>query len=68
MNQHFLNQIYEKILENKEIKNSLNYVKKYIDSCFFFIYIICILVIIILLITLILLFTIFYLMKKLEID
>lgn len=60
MNEKFLDNVYKKLLENKQIKKSLLDIKQYIDSSFIFLYIICALIIIILIITLSLLLTIIY--------
>ena len=64
MNDKFLNTICKKLYENKEIKESLLNIKKYIDSSFIFLYIVCILIIIILIITISLLFLILYFLYK----
>ena len=64
MNSKFLDNIYNKLCENKNIKESLLNIKKYIDYSFIFLYIIIILVLIIFFITIILLLTIIYLLNK----
>lgn len=64
MNSKLLDSIYKKLCENKEIKESLLNIKKYIDYSFIFLYLIFALVIIIFLITLILLLTILYMIPK----
>ena len=64
MNTKIFDSICKKLSENKEIKESILNIKKYIDSSFVFLYIVCTLIIIILLITIILLLMIIYILKK----
>ena len=64
MNSKVFDGICKKISENKEIKEYILYIKKYIDSSFIFLYIVCILIIIILIITISLLLMIIYILKK----
>ena len=64
MNDKFLNTICKKLYENKEIKESLLNIQKYIDSSFIFLYIICVLIIIILIVTISLLLLILYFLNK----
>ena len=64
MTTKFLDNIYNKLCENKNIKESLLNIKKYIDYSFIFLYISIILILIIFLITIILLLTVIYLLNK----
>ena len=64
MNSKVFDGICKKISENKEIKEYILHIKKYIDSSFIFLYIVCILIIIILIITISLLLMIIYILKK----
>jgi hypothetical protein len=64
MSSKFLDNLYNKLCENKNIKESLLNIKKYIDYSFIFLYIIIILILIIFFITIILLLTIIYLLNK----
>ena len=64
MNNKIFDGICKKLTENKEIKESILNIKKYIDSSFIFLYIVCTLIIIILLITISLLLIIIYILKK----
>ena len=64
MNDKFLDSICKKLYENKQIKESLLNIKKYIDSSFIFLYIVCTLIIIILFITISLLLMIIYFLNK----
>jgi hypothetical protein len=64
MNDKFLDSICKKLYENKQIKESLLNIQKYIDSSFIFLYIICILIVIILIITISLLLLILYFLYK----
>tara|TARA_B000000475_G_scaffold268378_1_gene260736 strand:+ start:471 stop:677 length:207 start_codon:yes stop_codon:yes gene_type:complete len=64
MNSKVFDGICKKLSENKEIKESILNIKKYIDSSFIFLYIVCILIIIVLLITISLLLMIIYILKK----
>ena len=64
MTAKFLDNIYNKLCENKNIKESLLNIKKYIDYSFIFLYIAIILILIIFLITIVLLLTIIYLLNK----
>ena len=64
MNSKIFDGICKKLTENKEIKESILNIKKYIDSSFIFLYIVCTLIIIILLITISLLLIIIYILKK----
>ena len=56
--------ICKKLSENKEIKEYILNIKKYIDSSFIFLYIVCVLIIIVLIITISLLLMIIYILKK----
>jgi hypothetical protein len=64
MNSKIFDSICKKLSENKEIKESILNIKKYIDSSFIFLYIVCILIIIILFITISLLLVIIYFLNK----
>ena len=64
MNSKVFDGICKKISENKEIKEYILNIKKYIDSSFIFLYIVCVLIIIILIITISLLLMIIYILKK----
>ena len=64
MNSKVFDSICKKLTENKEIKESILNIKKYIDSSFIFLYIVCILIIIVLLITISLLLMIIYILNK----
>jgi hypothetical protein len=64
MNNTFIDNFYDKICKNENIKNTMLNIKKYINYSCIYLYIILILVIIILLITIILLFTIIYFLNK----
>lgn len=64
MNSKIFDSICKKLSENKEIKESILNIKKYIDSSFIFLYIVCILIIIILFITISLLLIIIYFLNK----
>ena len=64
MNSKVFDGICKKLTENKEIKESILNIKKYIDSSFIFLYIVCILIIIILIITISLLLLILYFLYK----
>tara|TARA_B110000114_G_C14969078_1_gene347610 strand:+ start:221 stop:427 length:207 start_codon:yes stop_codon:yes gene_type:complete len=64
MNSKIFDSICKKLSENKEIKESILNIKKYIDSSFIFLYIVCSLIIIILFITLSLLLMIIYFLNK----
>ena len=64
MNSKVFDGICKKLSENKEIKESILNIKKYIDSSFIFLYIVCILIIIILFITISLLLMIIYFLNK----
>ena len=66
MNSNILNSIYKKLCENKNVKESLLNIKKYIDHSFIILYFILILIVLILLITIILLLTIIYFLRKLD--
>ena len=63
MNSKIFDSICKKLSENKEIKESILNIKKYIDSSFIFLYIVCTLIIIILFITISLLLIIIYFFK-----
>tara|TARA_Y100001958_G_C21049196_1_gene416025 strand:- start:532 stop:744 length:213 start_codon:yes stop_codon:yes gene_type:complete len=64
MNNSILDNICNKLSENKEIKQYILNIKKYIDSSFIFLYIVCILIIIVLIITITLLLIIIYFLNK----
>lgn len=64
MNSKIFDGICKKLSENKEIKESILNIKKYIDSSFIFLYIVCTLIIIILFITISLLLIIIYFLNK----
>lgn len=64
MNSKVFDGICKKISENKEIKEYILNIKKYIDSSFIFLYIVCVLIIIVLIITISLLLMIIYILKK----
>jgi len=64
MNSKIFDNICKKLSENKEIKESILNIKKYIDSSFIFLYIVCALIIAVLLITISLLLMIIYILKK----
>ena len=64
MNSKIFDGICKKLSENKEIKESILNIKKYIDSSFIFLYIVCTLIIIILFITILLLLIIIYFLNK----
>jgi len=64
MNSKIFDSICKKLSENKEIKESILNIKKYIDSSFIFLYIVCTLIIIILFITISLLLIIIYFLNK----
>ena len=64
MNNKIFDGICKKLTENKEIKESILNIKKYIDSSFIFLYIVCVLIIIVLLITITLLLIIIYFLNK----
>ena len=64
MTYKIIDNLYDKLCENKNIKESLLNIKKYIDYSFIFLYIVIILVLIIFFITIILLLTIIYLLYK----
>ena len=66
MNSDILSSIYKKLCENKNVKESLLNIKKYIDYSFIILYFILILIVLILLITIILLLTIIYFLRKLD--
>ena len=64
MNSKIFDSICKKLSENKEIKESILNIKKYIDSSFIFLYIVCTLIIAVLLMTISLLLMIIYILKK----
>ena len=64
MNSKIFDNICKKLSENKEIKESILNIKKYIDSSFIFLYIVCALIIAVLLMTISLLLMIIYILKK----
>mgnify|MGYP001186984643 CR=1 FL=1 len=64
MNGVYLDSIYKKLCENKDVKESVLQIKKYIDYSFIFIYLIVMLVLIVFIITIVLLLTIIYLLNK----
>tara|TARA_B100001559_G_scaffold199434_1_gene166811 strand:+ start:107 stop:313 length:207 start_codon:yes stop_codon:yes gene_type:complete len=64
MNSKMFDGICKKLSENKEIKEYILNIKKYIDSSFIFLYIVCVLIIIVLIITISLLLMIIYILKK----
>jgi len=64
MNSVYLDSVYKKLCENKDVKDSVLQIKKYIDYSFVFIYIIVMLVLIVFIITIVLLLTIIYLLNK----
>lgn len=66
MTDTFINNIYDKVCKNENIKNTMLNIKKYINYSCIYLYIILILVIIILLITIILLFVIIYFFNKIK--
>ena len=66
MNTDILNNIYKKLCENKNVKESLLNIKKYIDHSFIILYFILIIILLILLITIILLLTIIYFLRRLD--
>ena len=64
MNNVYLDSIYKKLCENKDVKNSVLQIKQYIDYSYIFIYLIVMLVLIVFIITIVLLLTIIYLLNK----
>ena len=64
MNGLYLDSIYKKLCENKDVKESVLQIKKYIDYSFVFIYLIVMLVLIVFIISIVLLLTIIYLLNK----
>lgn len=64
MNNVYLDSVYKKLCENKDVKDSVIQIKKYIDYSFIFIYLIVMLVLIVFIITIVLLLTIIYLLNK----